>query len=176
MQSKFTTKTAVYTTADESLACAVRNAAQQAGCLAAIRCADRAGDVVYRVEVAAASAAQLRAIGRAGRARMNFHRAWQFFCSAPTSAAAWRVHFRKYVSARWFDSSHPLAEVCAKFWGEDAFEPEVTAVVEAYDRAGVYDLRDPDTLALWLEYLSEYPERRAAWRAYERANGAQNQL
>lgn len=60
--------------------------------------------------------------------------------------------------------------------GDNACDPQLAPVVARFNAEKVFDLDDPLTYSLWIEYLSEYPERRRAWQAFEQEHGTQSVL
>ena len=90
-------------------------------------------------------------------ASVRFMRAWQNFCAEPETAYLWGVHFSQYVRVRWTHG--------------DVRDIEMLPLVQAAKDGAQFDLTDALTKTYWLEYLSEFQERRAHWQAFEAANG-----
>lgn len=153
----------------EAVASGVIRLARENGFEARLDLCDRAGEVAFRVSVDCLPA-DLRAMAREARARHSEFLAWQGFLGAPTCAGLWRRHFAGYVSSRWFDSSHPAAPTCPEFRGPDAFATALAPLVTARAVGAAFDLCDALTATVFIEYLSEYPERRRAWRDFQKAN------
>ncbi len=155
---------------DEEGARGVMRVASERGFETQLRLCDRAGDVAYRVVVDCLPE-DLRAIVRESRRRQSAWQAWQGAVVPPDCAGAWRGQFNSYLRRRWFDSSHPAAPTHADHRGPGAFADHLAPLIACHDARIGYDLSDPLTWSVWVEYLSEFSERRKAWRAFLRQHG-----
>jgi hypothetical protein len=89
----------------------------------------------------------------------------------PTCLSSWASQFEKFIARLWFDTTHPLAGACAEWQGPNAGDPQLTPLVLTCRASGVHELDNPLTAIYFADYLSEYPERREAWDAFEAAYG-----
>ncbi|HEY0074977.1 MAG TPA: hypothetical protein VGB77_12810 [Abditibacteriaceae bacterium] len=109
----------------------------------------------------------------------RFRSVWQGYGGAPQSLNNWRNQMRAYVKRRWYDSDHVCAATheCAR--GFDAFDPALVplALIINTKRADItFDLTDPLTYSVWMDYLNEYADRAELWAEFEAAHGVQEKL
>jgi hypothetical protein len=117
---------------------------------------------------AGCSGRKLRATVRRCRRWVRWRRCWQGGAGEPLDRSGWAYQFERYIASRWYDSEHPLPHL---FVGPNAGDPTLVPLVMVAMGKGVYDLADPLTAIVWSEYLSEYPQRRRAWRRFQHQNG-----
>jgi hypothetical protein len=56
--------------------------------------------------------------------------------------------------------------------GPNAYDPQLAPLKENAKENGAFDLSDPMTYLVWLDFIGRYPERGQAWSEFERAHGA----
>jgi hypothetical protein len=132
--------------------------AREAGLRVAIERIERGGAEAWRVRVEGTSGL-MRALVRQSQARLQFIRAWQGFVAPPNTLSLWQLHFRQWLAARPHDGTCPSACPSAAHRG-------------GWHSGEFLDLSDPLTFSYFLDYLNEFPERRRAWKKFERNSPA----
>ena len=148
----------VLTTSCQDTADGVVIEAREAGLRVAIERIERGGAEAWRVRLEGTSGL-MRVLVRQSQVRLQFIRAWQGFVAPPRSLSLWQLHVRKWLMARAYDS-------------QSALVPLSPLVLKA--KADEFlDLSEPLTFSYFLDYLNEYPERRRAWKQFERNSPAE---
>ncbi len=93
-------------------------------------------------------------------------------CAPPTESAWWRA-FQSHIAKLWYDTDHEwLAMHGGAKHGPNAYDPQLAPLKENAKENGAFDLSDPMTYLVWLDFIGRYPERGQAWSEFERAHGA----
>jgi hypothetical protein len=92
---------------------------------------------------------------------------------APPTERAWWGAFQSHIAKLWYDTDHEwLAMHGGAKHGPNAYDPQLAPLKENAKERGAFDLSDPLTYLVWLDFIGRYPERGQAWEEFQREHGA----
>jgi hypothetical protein len=95
------------------------------------------------------------------------------FAGKPPHIYGWHVQFSNWIGCQWYGTNPIIARMTRRPGG---FTPVVEPLVSIAEKREKFDLSDPLTYSLWLDFINEFPQRKRAWKAFEKQHGPQSFL
>lgn len=95
------------------------------------------------------------------------------FDGKPPHIEGWYVQFAHWVGWQWYGTNPIIARMTKQPGG---YNPAVEPLIIIAGTRENFDLSDPLTFTFWLDFINAYPQRKRAWKAFEKQHGPQSFL